>query len=88
MQSAESPDSARRVAALYTPNYWTSKYCKWTSKYCKMNSPLRTSDRLISENQSAFRFTSAPLRSRTCSGRCNLPIAVKQTCPDCLTRAK
>ncbi len=54
MQIAESPDSARRVAALYTPNYWTSKY--W-----KMNSPLRTSDRLIPENQSDFRFTSAQI---------------------------
>jgi len=61
MQIAESPDSARRVAALYTPNYWTSKYCKWTSKCCKMNSPLRTSDRLIPENQSDFRFTSAQI---------------------------
>lgn len=27
-QVAESLDSAKRVAALYTPNYWASKYCK------------------------------------------------------------
>lgn len=27
-QIAESLDSAHRVAALYTPDYWSSKFCK------------------------------------------------------------
>ena len=28
MQVAESLDNARRVAAIYTPEYWTSPSCK------------------------------------------------------------